>query len=362
MSDHVELLEAVRTGRRSVVEVATRLGLSVEEVERKVEVLALARALAHHDGAVRRRQLLRGAAVLVAVLAMGSVLSVRAAWAAGTCAQTLPSPLVTFCPDEPALASEVNANFNHVVTGLNGLVTKTGAASSPDVSTRNLTTSGSITTNTGALSFGAATRQMVNLYDANYGIGVQPATAYFRTGGNFSWFLGGVHANVTDDPGGGGSRLMQLNAAGNLTVTSINGRRPAYNVIQSCNAGSVHRDLCSRRRQIRPGFSRCQCQQQRRHQRELVVRQSHPVDGGLHRAGLLHADDQLRDLVALPRVLVAPTSKEVTRCFDSLGCHAFATSGWFSASKTVLQALTPHGFARPVIRSAAATVFAALEV
>jgi hypothetical protein len=67
-----------------------------------------------------------------------------------------------------------------------------------------------------ALSFGTSPRQMINLFDASYGIGVQNSRVYFRTafGANegFAWFRGGSHSDATDNPGPGGSALMTLNA------------------------------------------------------------------------------------------------------------------------------------------------------
>ncbi len=46
----------------------------------------------------------------------------------------------------------------------------------------------------GALSFGSAKRQMINLYSTTYGIGVQTLTTYFRTNQNFAWYKGGTHS------------------------------------------------------------------------------------------------------------------------------------------------------------------------
>ena len=43
----------------------------------------------------------------------------------------------------------------------------------------------------GVLGFGSKTRQMINLWNANYGIGVQTWTHYFRTDKNFAWYKGG---------------------------------------------------------------------------------------------------------------------------------------------------------------------------
>ncbi len=70
----------------------------------------------------------------------------------------------------------------------------------------------------GNQSFGAATRQMINLYNQTYGIGVQAGTHYFRTDGGYNWYRGGVHNNTENSPGTGGTSLMVLNAAGHLNV------------------------------------------------------------------------------------------------------------------------------------------------
>ena len=87
----------------------------------------------------------------------------------------------------------------------------------------------------GNLSFGAQTRQMLNLFNADYGIGVQAGTHYFRTAGNslftpsgnFAWFAGGQHSDATFDPGPPsptGSffetprEMMRLDGNGQLTV------------------------------------------------------------------------------------------------------------------------------------------------
>ena len=83
----------------------------------------------------------------------------------------------------------------------------------------------------GNLLFGATTRQMINLYNASYGIGVQPFTVYFRSentgndgAGGWSWYKGGVHADVTNGPGVGGVELMRLARNGNLTTAgTVNG-------------------------------------------------------------------------------------------------------------------------------------------
>jgi hypothetical protein len=73
-----------------------------------------------------------------------------------------------------------------------------------------------------ALLFGSTTRQMINLFNTTYGIGVQSGTQYFRTNGGFAWFKGGSHSDTQNSPGGG-TRLMRLDSSGNLyTAGAIN--------------------------------------------------------------------------------------------------------------------------------------------
>jgi hypothetical protein len=69
---------------------------------------------------------------------------------------------------------------------------------------------------TGSLNFGAATRQMLNLWNADYGVGVQSSTLYERSGSDFCWFRGGKHSDTAGDPGSGGALLMKLDASANL--------------------------------------------------------------------------------------------------------------------------------------------------
>ena len=58
--------------------------------------------------------------------------------------------------------------------------------------------------------FGSGTRQMLNLYGTTYGIGVQPATLYFRCDASpaepfagFRWYRGGTHNDNNGNAGGG---------------------------------------------------------------------------------------------------------------------------------------------------------------
>ena len=58
---------------------------------------------------------------------------------------------------------------------------------------------------------------MINLYNADYGIGVQSLTTYFRTAGEFMWYRGGSHSDTFGDSGGG-DQVMRLGSSGNLVI------------------------------------------------------------------------------------------------------------------------------------------------
>jgi hypothetical protein len=68
------------------------------------------------------------------------------------------------------------------------------------------------------LDFGTSNRQMLNLYQAAYGIGVQNFTTYFRSPSDFSWHMGGSHTNLQNEPGPGGYEMMRLDINGDLNV------------------------------------------------------------------------------------------------------------------------------------------------
>ena len=78
---------------------------------------------------------------------------------------------------------------------------------------------------TGNVSFGKATRQMLDLYATTYGIGVQNFTLYQRTDSGFAWYLGGVHVDDQNSPGSGGKTLMTLDGSGLLTVNGAGGEQ-----------------------------------------------------------------------------------------------------------------------------------------
>lgn len=219
----VEVYVAITEGRLSIEAAAETLGVSEIACEAGLEAYRVHRALQARTWA----RVGKGVVLATLTVAGASVWWSPPAWAQAACTQTLPAPLVTFCPDTPALASEVNDNFAGVV----GFITsKVGAVASPDVTTRdisarNITTTGTVTTPTATVTtanltsavFGSQTRQHVNLYGTQYGIGIQSSTLYARTGGGFAWYLNGSHHNDQWNSGGGSS-LMTLDSAGNLTA------------------------------------------------------------------------------------------------------------------------------------------------
>ncbi|WP_287264993.1 hypothetical protein, partial [Moorena sp. SIO3A2] len=83
-----------------------------------------------------------------------------------------------------------------------------------DPGDKNLLVDGTTTTNqlsvSRSLSFGASTRQMINLWRQNYGIGIQAGTQYFRTDKNFAWYKGGTHDHNELNPGTGGTVQMVI--------------------------------------------------------------------------------------------------------------------------------------------------------
>lgn len=87
-----------------------------------------------------------------------------------------------------------------------------------DTMTGNLTIA-----NPATLSFGSSVRQMLNLFDVQYALGVQANTLYQRTHNHFAWFKDGIHSDLERVPGAGGKTLMELLNPGNLTVYGESG-------------------------------------------------------------------------------------------------------------------------------------------
>lgn len=63
---------------------------------------------------------------------------------------------------------------------------------------------------TSSLHFDNNVRQMINLWSAEYGIGIQSSTQYFRTNKNFAWYKGGSHHNDELNAGTGGAVQMVI--------------------------------------------------------------------------------------------------------------------------------------------------------
>jgi len=83
----------------------------------------------------------------------------------------------------------------------------------------NIRAQGGVRLNTDtSMSFGNQTRQMLNLWGTDYGIGVQSSAAYFRTDQEFMWYRRGSHSDTFGDPGAGGTQLMRLGSSGDLII------------------------------------------------------------------------------------------------------------------------------------------------
>jgi hypothetical protein len=86
--------------------------------------------------------------------------------------------------------------------GLVGAAPAGGGAPQPSQGSLNLS---------GVLSFTTKTRQMINLWRAEYGIGIQAGTQYYRTAKNFAFYKGGKHSDKELDAGGGAPLLVLRN-------------------------------------------------------------------------------------------------------------------------------------------------------
>ncbi|SNQ61965.1 tail fiber domain-containing protein [Candidatus Methanoperedens nitratireducens] len=71
------------------------------------------------------------------------------------------------------------------------------------------------------LDFGADLRQMLNLGNG-CGIGVQTWTQYYRSTGNFAWYVGGTHNDAELNPGGGTVAMVIKRVSGNVGIGTIN--------------------------------------------------------------------------------------------------------------------------------------------
>ena len=91
----------------------------------------------------------------------------------------------------------------------------------------------------GALNFGATTRQMLNLFSTQYAIGVQDFTVYQRSSDHFAWYQGGTHNTTVLTPGGTGVTLMTLTTSPppvSLPAATGTVRAQAFTVTSDRNA------------------------------------------------------------------------------------------------------------------------------
>jgi hypothetical protein len=87
----------------------------------------------------------------------------------------------------------------------------------------------------GNLYFGQRLDQLLNLWNDEYGIGIQNWTMYSRSAGDFCWYRGGVPSGNRDDPGAGGTLAMKLDQSSNLYVAGdleLGGRAPSIIHVQ----------------------------------------------------------------------------------------------------------------------------------
>lgn len=237
--DRVALVLELLEGKSGAAELAQRHGIAEEELLAWRDTF-LAGARTATRAARPRRHLWVAAGVLgAAVLGLASKEALAASCMAPSSFSSL--GLNYFCPNDPAIAADVNANTLQLVKLMeqkvgSGWGPADAGAGTTAVTASSVTVNGASTL-TGNVSiggaasesFGSQTRQMLNLWGTNYGIGVQNSTLYFRSASNFSWFVGGSHSNTAFDPGPGGVEAMRLTANGALSVRGlkqVNGAAP----------------------------------------------------------------------------------------------------------------------------------------
>ena len=78
----------------------------------------------------------------------------------------------------------------------------------------------SVTSNS-IMSFDLKLRQMLNLWNNTYGIGIQNKAMYFRSEFNFAWYKGGAHNDATGNAGAGGTVLMRVDSDGTVRAKTV---------------------------------------------------------------------------------------------------------------------------------------------
>lgn len=225
-------------------EVAQRHGVSAEEVERwRADYQSAIEKLAR-----RPRRRTQVGVVLVATLTAVGVWSTDA-WAQ-SCTQTLPNGLVTFCPDAPARADQVNQNFLREVQLLEQ---KVGTAGSANVAMTGTVTVNNTLTTTGALSTprlnftgtsgvvtwpGGNTGAKLQMAGNAHEVGVQNNTTYLRTSETVSFYKGGSFD--VSGAGAGGTTTFSVDGDGNAAAAGALRSRGAAVVkdVTTCCTGS----------------------------------------------------------------------------------------------------------------------------
>lgn len=156
----------------------------------------------------RRQAWLFGAGLASAVLAGAVLLGAAPALAQVACTQTLPAPLITFCADHPAQASQVNGNFQQLVTWVQQ---KVGPVGSGNITTGTVTATGNVATSTDVVAGGRLVGARAAISDGVIQRGGTPITGttdlglYSRTNGNWLRFVtNGGAARFYNAEGGSG--------------------------------------------------------------------------------------------------------------------------------------------------------------
>ena len=207
MHSRIGTLDALAAGTLTLSEAAARLQVSEAQVHEWAQLVSLTRELAAHDvpASARPQPHFRRAlvSVIVALVAGFSVWVSRPAWGQVLCAQTLPAPLKTFCANSPAVATDVNANFQGVV---DAIIAKTGSFSA----SRNIVTPGSITTTSVQVDGGVnATGAIVGksfapTYSSWSGTGLTGGAGIVNDNSGFQALM------ITGNTSAGGTRKIQL--------------------------------------------------------------------------------------------------------------------------------------------------------
>lgn len=220
-------------GTLTVDEVATRHSVTAAQVERwRDDYLWAVDQLASQRAPRRRFTVL----AVVASAALAGVLGFSSdAWAQ-SCGATLPYGLTAFCPNSPAVATQVNNNFGRVVqlleqkvgTANTTSVAMTGPVTSSGAVTVNNTVSANTFSTTGTLNFSNSTGAVtwpsgtvgskLRMASDVHELGVQNQTTYLRSSGGFSFYKGGSFS--TSGAGTGGTESFTIDANGTASAAA----------------------------------------------------------------------------------------------------------------------------------------------